>query len=663
MDAQINDGVEQSDERDGESGEPVDTNLTDTTQSNGRDDLIMKRNTKSVIWNFFGYEDESHRRNELALCRKCKKRVAAHGGNTSNLISHLRVHHPADHDEFRKLSAAATAASSATVKAKKKNTLRGQQLIQDSLKVTQKYERHSRKWQRLTDAITHCIGKDMLPLYTVEKPGFINLLKQFDPQYELPGRKYFTKTALPQLYERTRQSVVHDIKNIEFYSATTDMWSSVNSDPYMSYTIHYVSKEWDLRSIALGTMYFPQDHNGENLAEAITDTLQSWGLDSNNQVCITTDNGSNILRAVKTILNWTHLPCFGHNLHLAIGNTLKDDGRVDRAVAVCKKLISAFSYSYKKKRELKDAQKELDLPEHSLVTDCQTRWGSTQKMIGRVLEQEKAIRKVLCGDRKCSHLVPTWQDLDVLEALNAALGPLSDFTDGLSAEHHVSVSAILPVLKILHDDVCNINEDDVTLTVDIKCKVLDYLDNKYSDPLCRRLVSVASFLDPRFITDYVPDDVGMSRVHSWLVEEGVAYMASKTDQAQQVTIESTDTTQCTQGKPSTKKRKLSSYLLASREQQSDSRADSSPEGIFKAEVKRYLMVSKPDPDSNPLEWWKVNYSSFPHLSHLARKYLSICASSSASERLFSTAGNISTKKRNSLKPEKLSMLAFLAHNL
>ena len=89
--------------------------------------------------------------------------------------------------------------------------------------------------------------------------------------------------------------MLYDIKNIEFYSATTDMWSSVNSDPYMSYTIHYVSKEWDLHSIALSTMCFPQD------------TLQSWGLDSNNQVCITTDNGINILQAVNTILNRTYL--------------------------------------------------------------------------------------------------------------------------------------------------------------------------------------------------------------------------------------------------------------------------------------------------------------------------------------------------------------------
>ena len=74
-------------------------------------------------------------------------------------------------------------------------------------------------------------------------------------------------------------------------------------------------------------------------------------------------------------------------------------------------------------------------------------------------------------------------------------------------------SSVLPVLKMLHDDVCDIGEDDMNLTADIKRRVLEYLDEKYSDPLARRLLSVASFLDPRFIADYVPTDVGMSRVN------------------------------------------------------------------------------------------------------------------------------------------------------
>jgi len=52
----------------------------------------------------------------------------------------------------------------------------------------------------------------------------------------------------------------------------------------------------------------------------------------------------------------------------------------------------------------------------------------------------------------------------------------------------------------------------------------------YSDPLARRLLSVASFLDPRLIADYVPTVIGM--FISWVVEGGAAYVASRNEQAQ-----------------------------------------------------------------------------------------------------------------------------------
>ena len=89
--------------------------------------------------------------------------------------------------------------------------------------------------------------------------------------------------------------------------------------------------------------------------------------------------------------------------------------------------------------------------------------------------------------------------------------------------------------------------------------------------------------------------------------------------------------------PVHKRRKLSSYLRASK-MQSESE-DLTPESYCKAELKRYMAIPKPDPESKLLEWWKESHVSFPILSQLAMKYLSICASSSASERLFSMAGN------------------------
>ncbi|XP_058254633.1 E3 SUMO-protein ligase ZBED1-like [Hemibagrus wyckioides] len=170
--------------------------------------------------------------------------------------------------------------------------------------------------------------------------------------------------------------------------------------------------------------------------------------------------------------NWTRLHCFGHRLHLAIENAMKDP-RIDRAVGVCKKLVSTFSYSWQRKREFIAAQKELKLPEHSLKTECPTRWGSRQAMIERVIEQQKAIAHVLSSDKKSRHLIPTWQDTDVLEAINKSLQPLVKFTDALSGETYVSVSFVKPALHLFNSSILKVTDDDTDLSRAIKSKILE----------------------------------------------------------------------------------------------------------------------------------------------------------------------------------------------
>lgn len=60
-------------------------------------------------------------------------------------------------------------------------------------------------------------------------------------------------------------------------------------------------------------------------------------------------------------------------------------------------------------------------------------------MVERVLEQERALAKVLSADKKTRPLVLTWQDIEVLEAIQRALKPLQDFTDALSGEEYVTL--------------------------------------------------------------------------------------------------------------------------------------------------------------------------------------------------------------------------------
>ena len=80
------------------------------------------------------------------------------------------------------------------------------------------------------------------------------------------------------------------------------------------------------------------------------------------------------------------------------------------------------------------------------------------------------------------------------------------------------------------------------------------------------------------------------------------------------------------------------------------------------EFKKYLNISV-NLSSDPINWWKTNQNDFPRLAKLAKKYLSIPSTSVSSERIFSTAGNLITKKRTALKPELVNKLIFLKKNM
>ena len=124
-----------------------------------------------------------------------------------------------------------------------------QQPKMDSFVKTNMYSRGSSKWKKLTDSVTYCIAKDMLPIQIVEKEGFKTLVKKLDPQYELPTRKYMSKKAIPDLYSVTRESVKSQISTADFFAATTDIWSSSTMEPYLSYTLHHIAEDWQLKSL------------------------------------------------------------------------------------------------------------------------------------------------------------------------------------------------------------------------------------------------------------------------------------------------------------------------------------------------------------------------------------------------------------------------------
>jgi len=76
------------------------------------------------------------------------------------------------------------------------------------------------------------------------------------------------------------------------------------------------------------------------------------------------------------------------------------------------------------------------------------------------------------------------------------------------------------------------------------------------------------------------------------------------------------------------------------------------------EISLYTSAPPVDHSSCPLAWWATNAANYPNVARLARKLLSVPATSVASERLFSKAGDVITKKRNRIDSAKADKLIF-----
>ncbi|KAJ8375441.1 hypothetical protein SKAU_G00060210 [Synaphobranchus kaupii] len=80
------------------------------------------------------------------------------------------------------------------------------------------------------------------------------------------------------------------------------------------------------------------------------------------------------------------------------------------------------------------------------------------------------------------------------------------------------------------------------------------------------------------------------------------------------------------------------------------------------EVQLYRGLPSISVSADPAQWWWQKRDTLPLLSDFAQKYLSVQASSTLSERVFSTAGDTISPERSRILPEKADMLIFLQKN-
>ena len=67
-----------------------------------------------------------------------------------------------------------------------------------------------------------------------------------------------------------KEIITKNDSNINF---TTDVWSSLIKDPYLSITSYLIDNEWELNEFLLGVFYFPHPHDASMICDSIEQVI------------------------------------------------------------------------------------------------------------------------------------------------------------------------------------------------------------------------------------------------------------------------------------------------------------------------------------------------------------------------------------------------------
>lgn len=155
---------------------------------------------RSAVWEHYGFPVNYSSRGERqvdrtkTICRHCSTEIGYAAGNTSNMTTHLKRHHP-------NVDITGT---------RKKQSAKAVQM-QIPMAFKQPLPANSDRAKGITNAIGVFIATDLRPYSVVENPGFKHMLNVIEPRYQVPSRPHFSQQVIPALYKQTQAVVVNDL--------------------------------------------------------------------------------------------------------------------------------------------------------------------------------------------------------------------------------------------------------------------------------------------------------------------------------------------------------------------------------------------------------------------------------------------------------------------
>ena len=257
-----------------------------------------------------------------------------------------------------------------------------------------------------------------------------NVLKQYDIDVE-KNHKFtlnYNATNSNDIHEQDIESV-DEINYLNPESDTAEL--TINDDSQTQFEI----QETDIMQDENTSQYTQNSNHSTHSSD--TDIL-------GHDITFTSDNASDISKALKTLGQYRWFGCAGHHLNLIAQAGFKQVQSAATLVKKCKKIVEHIKSSTPASYLLIKYQELLELPLHRILQENNTRWWSILLMMQSLIENKDAITLVLATQNK-SHLTLTPCDNRDMNHIIKLLKPFKVCGEMLSSESNVTISLIIPL--------------------------------------------------------------------------------------------------------------------------------------------------------------------------------------------------------------------------
>ncbi len=466
---------------------------------------MAESNSRSVVWEYFKKTKTGDKVVGICNIGTCKTTVQCPTGSTTGLYAHLRSAHKKAHkecetknDEIRKRKL--------EEQEKDRENNKRQVTVDGMLQKKAVWSSSHPKSVAITNAVGKMIAVDMLPYDFVEGRGFRELMALLEPQYQVPSRTTFSRSVIPDLYNKVRRSaateILEDFADIPAYSFSTDLWTSRAQDPFISFCLSYISPDFELKMKPLENKPFPGEHTGECILESLEKTVDNWELPRNVPIYALRDNGSNMKSAMNLSQTFTDLSCFAHTLQLTINDAVNDVDGMQTMLSKCRRIVSHYHHSCLATQNLHREQKRLGRGERELIISVATRWNSDYLMIQRLCEEKEAVTAELAVSGKVDNL--TNAEWKLAEGYRAILQPFEQASRELCGRNYPTLSMKIPALHGLNKQLQRFIDDPshrgsgITLARKLKSA----LEKRFPRFASTLPDAACTYLDPRYKTIY-----------------------------------------------------------------------------------------------------------------------------------------------------------------